>query len=175
MAFLECLQLNNRILIMQKIIIFTLFLLSAVPAHSFSGISLDDEVAFEGACGSLSVKGAAFEHIGTYISPVNVLVTASGKTILNSDDIGTEHISINCLGEGEKKRLVIGANCMAHADVCGKTWYYIFNAKTGKLIAPNKLIAPSDVKSQKELCDAKCANKFVDGGFIRAIEDERYK
>ncbi len=157
---------------MKKSILFTVLFLSATPVFSYPGISLENGITFNGNCGTTTIKGTAFS-VGSYFTPSNVEISFQDKVIFNSDDhtlpIGIEHMSINCLGENEKQRLVIGANCMAHAPTCGKTWFYIVDTKTGELIAPG------DIKSEASLCDANCAGKLIEGGFVQAIEEERYR
>lgn len=158
---------------MKKIILAACLSLAAVPALAYSGISLQDDVAFSGKCGATTVKGAAFEHVGTYFRPSNVVVANGGKTIFSSDTnelpFAVEHMSVNCLGDEQNPKLVIGVNCMARAPVCEKTWFYVIDGKTGAVLAPK------DMKSEKALCGAKCADKLVGQTFGTVIEKERYR
>lgn len=142
---------------------------------AFSGISLNEDVSFSGKCGKMTIGGTIMGDINTYFAPLDVRATIAGKTIFRSEDdnraiSNPEHMSVNCLGSDDNPKLLIGINCVAHAPVCGKTWFYVFDANTGTLLAPQ------DVKSEKALCNAKCADKAMGGGTTaQTLEKERYR
>jgi hypothetical protein len=160
---------------MKKIILSAIIGLWAAQSMAHSGISLNEDVSFSGKCGKLSVGGKIMGHIGTYFVPIDVSVMHGGKAIFRSDDddryMSAEHMSVNCLGTDEAPKLVVGLNCVAHAPVCGgKTWFYIFDGNTGAMLAPK------DVKTEKGLCNAKCADKVLGTGkTVQIIDQERYK
>lgn len=161
---------------MKKLIAVSVVICSsffATPAFSAKGISLENGVSFSGKCGSIAIKGSALEGIGSYFRPIGVTMAISGKSVFNPEDpnlpIAIELMSIDCLGDPGNQQVVVAVNCLAHAAVCGKTWFYIFDAKTGAAIAPK------DMKSEKALCNAKCADKVIGNGFASSLEKERYR
>ena len=158
---------------MKKLISAAAFICVSVSANPLfsSGILLEDDVSFGGKCGSIAIEGTAYRHIDSTFHPMGVTITVSGKTVFDPDDpnlpVPIERMSIDCIGRHENSVLVLAINRGGNNEESLNTWFYILDAKTGAIIAPK------DIKSEKALCNAKCADKVLGSEVASAIEAER--
>lgn len=148
-------------------------LLITIPALAGNAISLDGVIPFNGNCANISIQGVAAGNIGTYFHPIDTVISFKEKTIIDTEKmnlaIPIEHMSLNCVGVEKKQKLVVAVDCLAHAEVCTKTWFYIIDAQNGNVLAPKNM------KSQNALCDAQCADKIIGNSFATILEDERHR
>lgn len=157
---------------MKKLVISAIFSIFTASALSSPAINLDEGIEFTGKCAALTIKGSTDGSIETYFRPNNFVASLAGKSVfdINNSDLPIvfEHMSIHCEGEPGKQKLVIAGNCMGRAAACENTFFYVIDAKSGAMIAPK------NTKSDKYLCNAKCADKILGNGAASAIESGRY-